>query len=279
MKNVAKKSTSLKPLCPPKNGLQERLVNGSARSPDLSDRKLEERQKMSVYSGQTKEDFAKNSCKELAMSDDNSCDSLLDVSCVEVIDGPNVKSPLDNDLGSRSSTPASVIRMASDHVSGVAKATEKGADLLSDDEVIICDRSSPGTNHPSGAKSPNGLVCRVENFEIFENKVDSDEQTSKHADDKEIEVIDVDSSVAVTASDGETAKKRTGVKRISVDDTVSKEVSQAKKSRLEAAEAAVLTSFVNAQHVTDHRDNKISSTSKVSNITVHFLWFLCVMGF
>lgn len=269
MKNVAKKSTSLKPLCPPKNGLHERLVNGCASSPDLSDRKLEERQKMSAtaYSGQTKDDCAKNSRNNLAISDDNSSDSLLEVSCVEVVDAPNVKSPPGNDLGpcSRSSTPASVIRMPSGRVSGVAKAIEKGADLLSDEDVIICDRSSPGANHLSGAKSPNGLVCRVDNFEIFENKVDSDEQTSKHADDKEIEVIDVDSSVAVTASDEETAKKRTGVKRISVDDTLSNEVSHAKKSRLEAAEAAVLTSFVNAQHLTDRRDNKISSTSKHLN--------------
>lgn len=138
MKNVAKKSTSLKPNNPLQNGLQERLSNGliTGDKHDVDDMTVEE----VLSEGNGDEDTAKavivsddkisetqddeTTHRNSTNFDENSSDSLLEVSCVNVVDDPNtLKSPFNegNTIGSRSSTPASVIGPSSKHLSGETK--------------------------------------------------------------------------------------------------------------------------------------------------------------
>lgn len=163
-----------------------------------------------------------------------------------------------------------------------------GGSHVSDDEVIFYEPSSPDSDPSSKTLTPhvrsasadksdewrtNGPVCRVENCEIFENKTETenDELPSKAdgvgstitvSGNKDVEVIDIDSSTPA-ALDEAVIAQRTGVKRNLVDSSPT-DLNQQKKSRLEAAEAEVLTSFGSVQHVAE-RESKVVLTAKVRN--------------
>lgn len=139
MKNVAKKTTSLQPNNPPQNGLQERLSNGliAGHVHDVEDVMTVEPESSEANGdedvaddavvisdervSEAQNDKAMHRKNSTTTFDETSNDSLLEVSCVNVVDDPNVqKSPFNdgNAAGSRSSTPASVTEVSSKVVSG-----------------------------------------------------------------------------------------------------------------------------------------------------------------